>query len=214
MLLAALVTIVGVPSIAGRPTRRPCSGITSRDPPAQCSSSGSWSARWALLELIMLVVGPRSLARRRYAARSCSCTPPTGNPGRQPRPRHAVQVPTVGGQHGRTGVLTRARQRQRGTPRWHRAGRAIHNRLTRRETETACGQPIDTKSSMASVRSSSSATAVTTNLFKGYCALVVVEKDGIASDGDAERARWRPGSPVSTRIYLVSRAGHEEAVNG
>jgi len=94
-------------------------------------------------------------------------------------------------------------------------GSRIHNRLTRRETETACGQPIDTKSSMASVGSSSSATAVTTNLFKGYCALVVVEKDGIASDGDAPLSldevggitrsglsrRCRPRRPLRTGFH-------------
>ena len=88
----------------------------------------------ALLEPIVLVAGTPSLARRRHDARTAPA-PSNGQSWSSTAASTPDQVPTLGGQHGRTGVLTRARQRRRGSPR-RRRGRLIHSRLTRRTTNT------------------------------------------------------------------------------
>jgi hypothetical protein len=78
VFLAALVTIVGVPSTAG-----------AAHPPTVFGYHVMWSTGTvflfgivvgavALLELIMLVAGARSLTRRRYDARSALATASNG----------------------------------------------------------------------------------------------------------------------------------------
>ena len=64
-----------------------------------------------------------------------TCTPPTGNPGRQPPPRHPIKYQTW---EDSTGAPASSRGRDNGIAEVHDgvAGRLIHSRLTRRTTNT------------------------------------------------------------------------------
>ena len=120
MFLAALVTIVGVPSTAG-----------AAHPPTVFGYHVMWSTGTvflfgivvgavALLELIMLVAGARSLTRRRYDARSALATASNGKSGSSNRRLDTRFKHQRWADSTDVRVLTRARQRWRGSPRWRR----------------------------------------------------------------------------------------------
>lgn len=69
----------------------------------------------ALLEPIVLVAGTPSLARRRHDARTAP-PPPTGNPGRQPAPRHPIKYQPW---EDSTGVPASSRGRDNGVVEVH-----------------------------------------------------------------------------------------------
>jgi hypothetical protein len=144
VFLAALVTIVGVPSTAGAAHPPTVFGYYVMWSTGTVFLFGIMVGAVALLELIMLVAGVRSLTRRRYDARSALARLQREilvvNRRLDTRFKHqrwadSTDVPAFSRGHGNGGA-----EAHDGV-----AGRLIHSRLTRRETETANDQPIDTK---------------------------------------------------------------------